>query len=98
MFTIAVVEGNHAARARYLAARNLPDNYMEDFTILGIEVSDYRTAHGILQNSGYELTDCPGGGDIRVSDRAHLPQIIQKLAEYGLQPRLSDIADTIYQA
>lgn len=98
MISIALVEQSCKARSAYLAARQLPRAYMEDFSIIGIEVTDYHIAHAILSECGYAVAPCPGGADVSLRHISQLPQLLNSLHERGVDATISDVADTIYQA
>ena len=98
MITIALVEKDYTARSTYLSTRQLPRAYMEDFSIIGIEVTDYRGAHAILNEYGYAVAPCPGGADISLHHISQLPQLLGILHDSGVDATISDVADTIYQA
>jgi len=98
MISIPVVERCCKTRTQYLAARALPPFYMEDYSILGIMVTDYPAAHYFLRKNGYTIVDRPGGGDINLHHISHLPDILEKLRRHGIEATVSDVADTIYQA
>jgi hypothetical protein len=76
----------------------MPLRYMEDFSILGITVTDYPVAQAFMQQAGYIVTPCPGGGDIDLQHISHLPRLLEQLNDHGLDATFSDVADTIYQA
>lgn len=98
MIAIALVERNCESRSKYLAACPLPSFYMEDFSIIGITVTDFSTARDFLCKSGYSLVACPGGGNIHLTSFSLLPEIIDQLAAQGIDAMIGDVADTIYQA
>jgi hypothetical protein len=76
----------------------MPLRYMEDFSILGITVTDYPVAQAFLRQSGYTITPRPGGGDINLPHFTHLPRLMEQLHDNGIEATFSDVADTIYQA
>ena len=98
MISIALVEHSCEARSKYIDARPLPLFYMEDFSILGITVTDYPTAQAFLRQTGYTIIARPGGGDINLQHISHLPKLLKQLNEHGIDATVSDVADTIYQA
>jgi hypothetical protein len=98
MVSIALVEGTCEARAKYLESRELPSFYMADFSILGITVTDYPAAQGLLRQCGYTVIARPGGGELKLQHVSLLPMLLERLAGHGIGAILSDVADTIYQA
>jgi hypothetical protein len=98
MITIPLVERSCEARSKYLEARPLPPFYMEDFSILGITVTDYPAAHAFPRQNGYKLIACSGGSNINLQHISHLPKLLEQLNKHGIDAIFSDVADTIYQA
>lgn len=98
MIRIALVERSCEARSKYLEARPLPPFYMEDFSILGIMVTDFPAAQAFMRQTGYTITPRPGGGDINLKHISHLPRLLEQLSDNGIDATFSDVADTIYQA
>ena len=98
MGSIALVPGDCRSRAVYLSNRELPDNYMADFTVLGFVVDQYRQSVTLLQSAGYTVQELQGGADIRIDTPVALLQIHGLLRANHINCDLADIADTLYQA
>ncbi len=98
MGTIALVPCDCRSRALYLDNRVLPDNYMADFTLLGLVVDQYRQSVTLLQSAGYMVEELPGGADIRIDTPAALQRIHMLLRANNISCDFADIADTLYQA
>lgn len=98
MGTIALVPCDCHSRAKYLGNRELPDNYMADFTLLGFVVGQYQQAVALLTAAGYRVEVQEGGADIRINTPSMLQEIKTLLTANHISCDLSDIADTLYQA
>lgn len=98
MGTIALLPGDCRSRALYLGNRELPDNYMADFTLLGFVVGRYQEAVALLRAAGYRLEEQQGGADICVDTPGTLREIAALLHANSISCDLADIADTLYQA
>ncbi len=90
-------EGIHE-RAEYLAGLGIPDNYMEDYSVLGIIVDRYQESLSLLRASGFAIEECAAGTMIDLQDRTSLAKIIGLLNEHLIRCDYKDIADTFYQA
>lgn len=98
MGTIALLPGDVSSKGRYLSGRELPNNYMGDFTLLGFVVDRYREALRLLTAAGFRLREQDGGTDIYINSPKNLPQIEALLKANNIRCDFSDIADTLYQA
>jgi hypothetical protein len=85
-------------RERYLESLELPDKYMEDFSLMGLLVNDFTGAADILKNSGFTLNEGAGCVIIIISSPGHLEQAIDLLMTHAIDCTLADIADSLYQA
>jgi hypothetical protein len=98
MVKIALVADNCMSRSEYLETCQLPDFYMEDFSVLGFSVQQYDEACTLLRNAGYSMLDKRGGTDILLEDATQVVAIQDILQQNAIKVEFSDIADTIYQA
>jgi hypothetical protein len=98
MGKIALLPCNVNSRAKYLAGRTLPPNYMEDFTLMGFVVDRYTEALTLLTRHSYQLEKQKGGADIYIHTAEDLQKIRSLLNANGISCDFSDIADSIYQA
>lgn len=98
MNRIVLCQSDAVSRANYLQNLTLPDNYMEDYTVMGLVVDCYDDAVALLTSSGYQLEQIDGYNEL-VIDSPHQLLIIQNiLAAEKIYCEYSDIADTLYQA
>ncbi len=100
MGNIALLPSDIESKGKYLGNKELPTNYMGDFTLMGFVVDEknYREALTLLSSAGYLLVEVEGGTDISVNSSMHLAEIRVLLAANDIRVELSDIADTFYQA
>ncbi len=98
MAKILLIDEDCRSRAMYLESFVLPTFYMQDFSIQGITVSDFKTALSIVNQAGYTVLDKNVGADIIFNDIKELKTILSLLRQHGLHSELTDIVDTLYQA
>lgn len=98
MSKIAICPNCAKSRARYLEGVTIPEKYMEDFTLMGFVVENYREAVSLVKSVGFMVAECDGGTEIDVTGPEQLTEIQSLLTAHKLQSVFSDIADTIYQA
>ncbi len=98
MFTLALLPSDFESRGIYLCSRQLPANYMGDFSLMGFVVDNYPDALKLLISSGYQVDELDGGADISIDTPESIPEIAAFLAANHIRSDLTDIADTIYQA
>jgi hypothetical protein len=98
MGTIALLPCDVNSKAKYLASRTLPPNYMEDFSLMGFVVDRYNEALNLLILHSYQLEKQKGGVDIYIHTAEDLQKIRSLLNANNISCDFSDIADSIYQA
>ena len=76
MGKIALLPCDCHSRALYLGDRELPDNYMADFTLMGFVVDQYQqSCHTACDRQVIRVEELQGGADIRIDTPAALQQI-----------------------
>ena len=80
-----------------LKNRNLPANYMSDFTVLGILVDRLEAALKILNEHNFEVLGNRDGYQIKIDSTGRMPEISDVLSRGGIDVALADIADQVYQ-
>ena len=98
MGKIALLPSDINSRGKYLCNRELPNNYMGDFTLMGFVVDRYQEALTLLTKSNYRLNEQKGGVDICIDTPQDLQEIKALLTANNIRCDFSDIADTLYQA
>lgn len=86
------------SRANYLQSQVLPDNYMGDYTVMGLIVDRYDDAIAFLASFGYQLESKNGYSEVLIDSPKQLTVIKNILATEDIYCEHSDIADTLYQA
>lgn len=85
-------------RERYLDSQALPDNYMGDFSLMGLLVNDFTSAADTLKNAGFTLSQGSGNAEVTIDSPDHLKQAVDLLEAHAIDCTLTDIADSLYQA
>ncbi len=98
MAKIVLIAADCKSKANYLETLALPDFYMQDFSIQGITVDNFKAARDFVRQAGYTVLDKNGGTDSIFGDTRQLASILTLLQQQGVQAEISDIADTLYQA
>ncbi|BBO76292.1 hypothetical protein DSCW_37090 [Desulfosarcina widdelii] len=82
---------------RQMDHRPLPDFYMEDFSILGFQVSDCHRAEQILGANSFSLKDSDGSMAVYIETAAGIEDVVQLLKEGGVACEIADVAEGMYQ-
>lgn len=98
MTRLPLLPRSQRSREIFLQAQELPDNYMGDFTLMGMVVSEYVRAVATLEGAGFRLSEQPGGAAIDIHSAKHLQHAVALLQTESIDCTLTDIADSIYQA
>lgn len=98
MGKIALLPCDIQSKGKYLEKRKLPDNYMEDFSLMGFVVDRYQEALSILTNYSYQLDVHKAGTEIHINTPQDLQKIEKLLKANNVRCDFSDIADSLYQA
>lgn len=85
-------------RERYLDSQALPDNYMGDFSLMGLLVNDLTSAAETLKNAGFTLNLGSGSAEVTIDSLDHLKKALELLDAHAIGCTLTDIADSLYQA
>ena len=80
-----------------LKNRNLPANYMSDFTVLGFIVDQLEAALRLLEEHNFEVQGSRDGYRIKIESTGRMPEIAEVLSRGKIDFTLADIADQIYQ-
>ena len=98
MAKIALVADTCTSRAAYLEHCQIPAFYMEDFSVLGLVVSDVRTARVVLEEAGYVVVKRNGITDVHLQGAVEIRNALLALRSSNIASEFTDIADTMYQA
>ncbi len=75
----------------------LPRFYMNDYSVMGLRVSDCAATFRLLAAHHYAVTERQGCRGIAIRAAAEIPQIVELLAQNGLNGEVTDVAEQIYQ-
>ena len=77
--------------------RQLPDFYMEDFSILGFRVNDCNQAIRLLGQHDFSLKYTDGGIEVAIERVSRVHDFMQLLNDSGLECEIADVAQGMYQ-
>ena len=77
--------------------RQMPKFYMEDFSILGFQVSDCDRAIRILDQHHIPLKRAQDAIEVGIEDPSHMHEIMQLFKDGGLECEIADVAQGMYQ-
>ena len=80
-----------------LSNDSLPVFYMNDYSVLGLQVSDLDTAYQVLADQHLAIERKTNHLEIRIEHTGQMPQIVSLLDRNGINCGITDIADQIYQ-
>ena len=83
--------------ATILPDRSLPYFYMEDFTVLGLQVGNLDAALRLLEKNGISFFNGPGYSELSIRQRDQIPHIIQLLNANDISCTIADIVEQVYQ-
>jgi len=77
--------------------KNLPANYMSDYSVLGLVVGRLDAALGILKEKKFEVLQNSDGFEITIDGAGRMSEIVNLLHRNGIDFTLADIVDQVYQ-
>lgn len=77
--------------------RPLPTFYMEDFSVLGFQVSDCDRAVQILDRHAFRVRQMEDSSEVDIETAARMQAVMQLLKDNGLECEIADIAEGMYQ-
>ena len=92
-----IVQKNSTAAASCGYRRRLPTFYMEDFSVIGLRVSDRARAIEILARHAYPIHRANDNLEIGIASPPEMMSAVRLLNENGLRCELADIAEDMYQ-
>ena len=75
----------------------LPDFYMEDYSVLGLLVADLDRAHQVLSNHNFTVHKKSDHLKINIDQADQMPEVINLLIQNGIECQIADIVDQVYQ-
>ena len=96
MGSLPIIEKSQKRRA-CLENKNLPANYMADFTVLGLVVNRLGAALQILEENKFEIHKDTDGYHISIEGAARIHEAADLLGQNGIDCAVADIVDQVYQ-
>ena len=75
----------------------LPDFYMEDYSVLGLLVANLDRTHQVLTKQQFAVHKKSDNLEIEIDRADQLPEIITLLIRNGIECQIADIVDQVYQ-
>ena len=75
----------------------LPTFYMNDYSVMGLRVSDCAATFKLLEAHRFAVTDRQGCRGVTIGSAREVGQIIDLLFQNGVNGEMADIAEQIYQ-
>ena len=94
---LAKPDGQGPGQADEVFAGPLPAFYMNDFSVMGLRVSDCTATFALLASHGYALRHRQGCRGVAIRTAAEIRPIIELLAENGIGGEMADLVDQVYQ-
>lgn len=77
--------------------KNLPANYMSDYSVMGLVVGRLDAALRILKEKKYAVQKKSDGFEITIDSAGRMSEIVNLLHQNGIDYALTDIVDQVYQ-
>ena len=96
MGVLPVLQKNQKQRA-YPGDKNLPANYMADYSVMGLLVDRLDTALRVLKEKKFEVLEKTDGFEVTIDGAGRISDIVNLLHQNGIDYALDDIVDQVYQ-
>ena len=80
-----------------LSNDELPDFYMEDFSVLGLLVANLDQTHRILAEKDFSVHKNKDCLKVKIDRAEQMPEIVSLLSRHGIECTLADVVDQVYQ-
>ena len=80
-----------------LGNKNLPANYMEDYSVIALVVSRLEAALRILKDKKFDIRKSGDGFEIAFNGTGRISELVDLLKQNKIDYTLADIADQVYQ-
>jgi len=98
MGQIALVSASLSEKNDFLVNFGVPENYMGDFSVLGIVVDDYQGAVELLGKHGFSIRNVGSGSLIELNNPTSVFGILSLFGDKRIKFNYLDIATQFYQA
>jgi hypothetical protein len=96
MVVLPILHKNSKQRA-CLENKNLPANYMSDYSVMALVVGRLDAALRVLKEKKFEVQEKADGFEITMDGAGRMPEIANLLHQSGIDYTLADIVDQVYQ-
>ena len=96
MGVLPLLEKNSNQRV-CLGNKNLPANYMADYSVMGLVVSRVGAVLRILKEKKFDVRKIADGFEINIDGARQLSELIRLLQQNNIDFAMADIADQVYQ-
>jgi hypothetical protein len=96
MGALPILQKNQNQRA-CLENKNLPANYMSDYSVVGLVVGRLDAALRVLKEKQFEVRKKTDRFEITIDDVSRMTEIVNLLHQNGIDYELADIVDQVYQ-
>ena len=96
MGVLPILQKNSNQRA-CLGNKNLPANYMSDYSVMGLVVGRLDAALRVLKEKKYGVHKKSDGYEITIDSAGRMSEIVNLLHQNGIDYTLADIVDQVYQ-
>ena len=96
MGALTILQKNQKQRI-CLENKNLPANYMSDYSVLGLVVGRLDTAIRVLKEKQFAVRKKTDSFEITIDGVGRLSAVLNLLNQNGIDCGLADIADQVYQ-
>ncbi|MEE4262830.1 MAG: hypothetical protein V2I56_09050 [Desulfobacteraceae bacterium] len=96
MGVLPILQKNSNQRA-CLGNKNLPANYMSDYSVMGLVVDRLDAALGILKEKKFEIQKKTAGFEITIDGAGRISEIVSLLQQNGIDYAMTDTVDQVYQ-
>lgn len=80
-----------------LGNQNLPANYMEDYSVMGLVVGRVEAVLRILKEKKFDVRKSADGFEIAFDGAGRISELVSVLQQNKIDYTLADIADQVYQ-
>jgi hypothetical protein len=96
MGVLPILQKNSNQRA-WLGNKNLPANYMSDYSVMALVVGRLDAALRVLKEKKFEVQEKADGFEIAIDRAGRMAEIGDLLHQSGIDYTLADIVDQVYQ-
>jgi len=96
MGALPILQKNQKQRT-CLANKNLPANYMSDYSVLGLVVGRLDMALRVLEEKQFEVLKKKDSFEISIDSVGRMSEVLNLFNQNGIDYALADIVDQIYQ-